>query len=286
MKIGHFANGLSLPGGIRSYVNRVTRAQSQRGDEIFLFGGSTTAADGILQVRDDEELLEKAAELSLDVLHTHDHIRRGHSRLAIVRTLHSHQAYCPTGGRFLHASQSPCPRTFSWQGCLYGHFFDRCGSIRLANLTSHFSLTLQEMKELPKQISIAISPFVQAEMVRAGYDEKKIKLVYHPNPAPVCEDFSLANNSGVPRFVYVGRITPEKGLRWVIQAVARMKTKVDFEIIGEGNDVSPLKRLAAELGIADRFQWSGWIPDEAEVQARMKKARAVVFPSLWPEPAA
>lgn len=88
----------------------------------------------------------------------------------------------------------------------------------------------------------------------------------------------------MPRFLFLGRIVPGKGLSWLVRAAAQVRSDVLFEVIGAGPEVPRLQQLCAETGVSSRFTWSGWL-DEKEVFLRLKSARGVVFPSLWHEPA-
>jgi glycosyltransferase involved in cell wall biosynthesis len=88
-----------------------------------------------------------------------------------------------------------------------------------------------------------------------------------------------------PRFVFLGRITPEKGLKWLITALANIKTPIHLDLAGSGNaqQEQSLKYLISKLGMRERVTIHGWV-NEAKVMQLLQSARALIFPSVWHEP--
>ena len=83
------------------------------------------------------------------------------------------------------------------------------------------------------------------------------------------------------QFVSVGRLVPYKGFHLTLQAMAASPVlrECDFVIIGDGPEKERLQTLAAELGLADRVTFAGWMPQE-EVAGVLRASQAFVFPSL------
>ncbi len=79
------------------------------------------------------------------------------------------------------------------------------------------------------------------------------------------------------RFVYAGRLVEYKQIDKVLRALGSF-SDVDFvfDVIGEGGEMDNLKRLAAELGIADKVVFHGRMP-RTEVLEYMKKAHCFVM---------
>lgn len=304
MKIGHYSPWMLAPGGVQSYLRRIVRGQLARGHEVTLFNrpdlvpcelGSAFGTE-IVTTHDDDELLESARSRVLDVLHAHtavDVTIDGPGAilgLALVRTLHGHEAYCPSGTRhFARPTSRPCPRGCHLVGCTWGHIFNRCGSVRPKEFIHDFRRVARERRSAKHFFSIAISHFTKEQMVRAGYDAAAIRVILHPAP-----DLPLNAEPGggptdqvePPRFLFLGRLVPGKGLDWLIRAVERLSDRVeaDFEIVGDGPERERLAQLCSQLGVAHRFTWMGWL-DETAIVKRLAVARAVIFPSLWHEPA-
>jgi glycosyltransferase involved in cell wall biosynthesis len=78
--------------------------------------------------------------------------------------------------------------------------------------------------------------------------------------------------------LYVGRLSPEKGLRTLLDAwAANRPGGLRLQVIGDG----PM-RAELEARAVPGVELVGWL-DPAEVRARMLAARALVFPSQWYE---
>jgi glycosyltransferase involved in cell wall biosynthesis len=79
-------------------------------------------------------------------------------------------------------------------------------------------------------------------------------------------------------FLYMGRLSPEKGLRTLLRAATAAHQPVTF--VGSGPEEQPLRHLADTLGADARFlgHRSG-----ADLHAAVAAARAVVIPSEWYE---
>jgi glycosyltransferase involved in cell wall biosynthesis len=86
------------------------------------------------------------------------------------------------------------------------------------------------------------------------------------------------------RFVFVGRLSPEKGVRELLDAWARSGVEhgAELAIAGDGPERARLEAQAARLGIADRVTFLGHQTHD-EVMALVGEARAVVLPSLFHE---
>lgn len=84
-----------------------------------------------------------------------------------------------------------------------------------------------------------------------------------------------------PFLLFVGRISPEKGLERLISALSRVS---ECMLVIAGNDeidhASVLQTLAARLGIADRVSFVGPVYDERK-RGLMKRAAALVLPSFF-----
>jgi glycosyltransferase involved in cell wall biosynthesis len=86
------------------------------------------------------------------------------------------------------------------------------------------------------------------------------------------------------RLLFAGRIVPEKGLEWLLKALTQVERRVHLDVAGEGWDQPRMERLAKKLGVSDRVTWHGWCERE-KMDALYQQCYAMVFPSLWHEPA-
>jgi glycosyltransferase involved in cell wall biosynthesis len=112
-------------------------------------------------------------------------------------------------------------------------------------------------------------------------DKTARKVFVHHHGIDLCNFSFDSNNRRPDRIVAVGRAVKDKGYDLLIRAVQQIQRSgvtVELEIVGDGDQLRPLKSLARELGIADRVRFRGWLkPDE--VRCAMKEAAVLVHPS-------
>lgn len=89
-----------------------------------------------------------------------------------------------------------------------------------------------------------------------------------PNPVRPMNGYALALPQEMKRIVSVGRLAPQKGhdvLLRAFAAVAREHPGWTLTIVGEGPERQALAELAIELGIAERVDLMGSVPEPGEV---------------------
>jgi len=89
-------------------------------------------------------------------------------------------------------------------------------------------------------------------------------------------------NAKLIRFLSIGRLLAWKGFHLGLQAFARAALPLgtaEYWVIGNGPERKRLETLSAELGIADRVCFWGWLP-RAEVLRKLEASAVLVHPSL------
>lgn len=83
------------------------------------------------------------------------------------------------------------------------------------------------------------------------------------------------------RLVFVGRLTLEKQIDVIMRAMTRLDPAygVTLDLVGGGDQRKNLEKLAHELGIADRVNFTGRISDE-ELRAHLTRAKVFVIASI------
>ena len=289
MRIGHYMRDLWKPGGISTYIQRLSAAQRDAGDSVVFLDVSPThpswiAAEDWQCVDDDAALFAAAAHLQLDVLHVHTLVAvPSVLTTPVLRTLHGHEPYCPSGGRFLERSGKPCSRNYSLLGCTWGHVVDRCGSLRPGVMRAGFARRSAEKRETSRLPVLTVSEYLRTQMLRAGYDAQRVHALALPAPPAVPGAVPPPRGTD-ERFVFLGRLTPHKGVDWLLEAAARVQQPIQVDIAGDGNVQEQLRDRAKHLGLENRVTFHGWV-DSQQVARLLDASRALVFPSLWQEPA-
>lgn len=111
---------------------------------------------------------------------------------------------------------------------------------------------------------------------------KEIGVVY--NGIDTEEFFSDVSKRSADKFtiICVSRVTPRKGVRFLIQAFKILSgryTHARLLIVGDGNEKKSLEDLVQALGMNDKVEFAGPIPHE-KILAYYQKANVFVLPSL------
>lgn len=85
---------------------------------------------------------------------------------------------------------------------------------------------------------------------------------------------------GAARVVtFVGRFEPDKGIEMLLRASAKAREEHRLLLVGKGSLEQGLRELAAELGIAARVRFAGYVPQD-ELPAVMQASDVLVLPSV------
>jgi glycosyltransferase involved in cell wall biosynthesis len=96
--------------------------------------------------------------------------------------------------------------------------------------------------------------------------------IYHPLPG--------ARDGGETVTVgYIGRLVLYKGVGLLIQALAALPARVRLVLVGSGPDEAELRRLAADLEVADRVEFAPAVP-ASEVPRALADMDVLALPSL------
>lgn len=113
-----------------------------------------------------------------------------------------------------------------------------------------------------------------------GVRSERFQLLFSQNPDEFRNRFAAKEE---PLVLFVGRLVQEKGAQILVEAaplVLAQYPKVKFIITGTGSMEQEIKKRVLELGVTERFVFTGFISDEERDQL-YKVADLCVFPSLY-----
>jgi glycosyltransferase involved in cell wall biosynthesis len=111
---------------------------------------------------------------------------------------------------------------------------------------------------------IANSQEIAADLRRWGVADAQIHRI--PNGVDVPPPAPPGTQTRVLRFVYLGRLDPEKSLDLMLRGFARAKAagRASLTLVGDGEDRATLERLAGELGLRETVTFSGVVRDVSQ----------------------
>lgn len=109
--------------------------------------------------------------------------------------------------------------------------------------------------------------------------EDRVEIKVIPNGVDL-EKFQAPQRQWTPvRMLFVGRIVHQKGLDLLLQALSQLGDRNwQLDFVGDGPRVEKLTQLAAQLGLADRVNFRGWL-SRAELPSALSAANLFVYPS-------
>lgn len=190
-------------------------------------------------------------------------------RVPVVMTLHNYRLLCVNALLFRqgHVCEA-CVGRLPWRGALYGCYRNSrpASAVVAAMLALHRALGTWEQVDR----FIALTEFARAKFLEAGFPPAKVAVkpnFVHPDPGPGKSQGSYA--------LFVGRLSPEKGVGTLLRAWELLGGKVPLRIVGDGPLASEVQRAAERLG---GMEWLGR-REPQEVYEQMRSASFLVFPS-------
>ena len=194
----------------------------------------------------------------------------------IVQTLHNYRFFCAPGTLFRNGRIcEECVEHSLWRGVWHSCYrASRPQTVAVA-------LTLAIHRRLhtwTRMIDCYIAPteFVRTKFIAAGLPSDKVFV------KPNFVDLDPGERRSVGEYaIFVGRITPEKGLRTLIAAWVLLEQRIPLVIVGDGPLRKELEQEVIQKGMSN-VVFGGSLPN-AETIRMMKGAKFLIFPSEWYE---
>jgi glycosyltransferase involved in cell wall biosynthesis len=290
-------NSYKQAGGEDSAVQRETRLLRATGHHVLTFAKNNrdigkgsfiakiaTGTKAIWATDSHHELLAVLRREKPDLAHFHNvfplispsaYYACWDVGVPIVQTLHNYRFFCPPGTFFRNGKI--CEECFDhslWRGVWHGCYRNSRSQTAVAALT----FVLHRKLHTWGQIDCYIAPteFVRTKFVASGIPAEKVFVkpnFVDPDPG--------VRKSGGEYAVFVGRITPEKGIRTLIAAWPLLETRIPLIIVGDGPLRRELEQQALGMGMSN-IVFKGSLPN-AETIELLKGAKVLIFPSEWYE---
>ena len=192
------------------------------------------------------------------------------SGLPCLYTMHEFFMVCPTGGFYDYRAEEICRRTPMSAACITTDCDARSYPRKVARMIRHAGLA--HVARLPELFAHVITISDLQERVVRPLMPEGTRFHRVDNPIAVAREPLHAGPPG--DFLFVGRVSTEKGAPIFAEAARRAGVRAVF--VGDGSERDDLSRRYPEAVML------GW-RDAGAVQALMRQARALVFPSVWYE---
>ncbi|MDD5617923.1 MAG: glycosyltransferase family 4 protein [Candidatus Omnitrophica bacterium] len=196
-------------------------------------------------------------------------------KVPVVMTLHDYKMTCPAS--FLFVKNRICQKCKGKK--YYNALFNKCinNSISRSLVTMLTYYLNDSLLDLFNKIDTFISPskFLISKLKELGF---KKEIDYLSNPIDL-QNYSLNLEAKEKSIIFFGRLTQEKGLDVLLDAVKGLDIKL--KIVGEGPEGDRLKKRAEKEKISNII-FLGWLSNNALV-TEIQKSMFTVLPSIWYE---
>jgi glycosyltransferase involved in cell wall biosynthesis len=278
-----------VPFSMQHPSNLATPWSSHFVDEIE-FGSDYSLGEKLLRVPRVIYSFEARRKLAALIDLTHPDVAHGHNiyhhispsilgllkkrGIPTVMTLHDLKIACPAYSMLTH--DGICERCKG--GRLYNVVANRCikGSLAMSAMAMTEAVLHRMLGSYERCVGRFIVPsrFYLEKLVEWGKPRELFRHV--PNFVDVGRH--RPEYSPGSTFLYVGRLSPEKGLETLVRATAESGSELG--LVGMGPQMAALQALAAKLEA--RVTFYGYLRGDA-LQDAIRSARAVVLPSEWYE---
>jgi glycosyltransferase involved in cell wall biosynthesis len=294
MKILSVHNSYQLPGGEDQVFAQEADLLRAHGHQVLLYQASNDQVTGtnplvllgntIWNRQIHQELRALMNRERPDIVHVHNtfpvispaaYYAANAEAIPVVQTLHNYRMLCPAGTLFRdgHVCEECVTKRVPWPGVLHGCYR---GS-RLATAAGAAMLATHNYKHTwSKSVSayIALTDFARGKFIEGGFPAAKIfvkpnYLQTDPGPGEGKGNYAL----------FVGRLTPEKGISTLLEAWRHIGNELPLQIAGDGPMGSEVEKASREM---EGVTWLKWLP-RAEILQRMKDATVLILPSTWYE---
>ena len=198
-------------------------------------------------------------------------------RVPMVQTLHDYQWVCPVYTFLSHGR--------TCEACRGGKYFNavkkRCQDGSLArSVVAMMELELAKRKKWREAVGLHLAPsrFLADKVVEHGMPRESVRQ----------QDYSLRvgqvlkkSDSVEPYALYAGRLSKEKGVGTLLEAVNRIPG-LSLRIAGTGPIEPELRRTVESSEMGDRVHFLGYL-NEFELEGAVNSAAFTVVPSEWYE---
>jgi glycosyltransferase involved in cell wall biosynthesis len=288
-------------GGVASYVRLVAPALARLGHEVLVLhagpqtdepvaGVTVTAIDGAFRHFNRRVdlaavplVIDQLRQFRADVVHLHSNenfplVEAVRQVFPIIKTVHTLDS-CPAGSKFHFATQQTC-HVVTGPLCLPRQVYLRCTLSRRPRVIWRQYLrgtrAAAQLRDFPC-VTVA-SEYIRRLSISNGVAPERVSVIPYYTSCP--EHVTPADSRTI---LFVGRITPEKGLDLLLDALTRVPGDWRLSLVGDGIGMAQTRRRVSDMGLDARVTFHGWLTGDALAQA-YRDAAVVVVPSRWPEP--
>lgn len=205
------------------------------------------------------------------------------NNIPIIWTLHDYTIVCPNTSFLAHGKicERCKKRKFFWPSiikCKKGSF--AASTMAAIEIATHMMMRFYDDVDY----FIAPSEFLRLKLIEYGYNEEKIKQL---NNFTMFSEGDNKEAAGEKYFIYLGRISSEKGVKTLIDAAIMSfaganNSGYKLKIVGNGPLRNDMKAYVKSRNAGDQIEIMGH-KNHAEAMDILRNSSFLVIPSEWYE---
>ncbi len=278
-------NAYQQRGGEDSVMEAEVALLRQRGHEVEVYlrhnsdlermGRAQAAVQALHSRRTSNEMKAVLAQFRPDVIHVHNTVplispsiywAAAHAGVPVVQTLHNFRLLCPQGLllRDGHVCED-CVGHLPWRGVMHGCYRgsrSQTAVLALATTVHRFAGTWQNKVTR----YIALNEFARRKYIEGGLPSDRISI------KPNFVDLPALTGGSRQGILFVGRLSPEKGVDTLLAAANNLPSGVRLRVAGSGP-------LEAQVRAHPAVDYLGALQPE-QVYEQMRSSALLLLPSI------
>jgi glycosyltransferase involved in cell wall biosynthesis len=295
MRILQIHNLYRIPGGEDVVVAAEKALLEDNGHDVVLlqadndeisgsFNQAMTAANAIYSQSGKRRVFSEIARFRPDIVHVHNFFPLWSpavydacrdAGVPVVQTLHNYRLFCSDA--FFFRDGKVCEdclgKFFPWPGIVHRCYRGSAvGTAAVATMLTVHRARRTWHTRVDKYI--ALTEFARQKYIEGGLPGEKILVkpnFVYPDPG--------AGSGGGGYALFVGRLSPEKGIDTLLAAWKHLDQAIPLKIVGQGPLAETVKEAVSKLS---NVEWLGTLTLE-KLYEIMGKAEFLIFPSAWYE---
>jgi glycosyltransferase involved in cell wall biosynthesis len=278
-------------GGAEQIVHATKMLLEEEGHSVLLYAPVRPGllAGRVFSIRHYVCILKEIRQFKPDIMHVHNIYRNvsaavllaaKHMKVPIVMTLHDFQIVCPKTS-LVDENLRSCESGFG-RRCFYSDCYPR----------KPFNRTYQGLKA----VKLSLHRFIIRRTVRHFFSPSLCLMDWTRknlgvNNVSLLPNFVASEHEPSPNssknntFLFVGKLTEQKGVDVLIKALAKVRPVIPdirLKIVGDGPDEQKLKKLAEDIQVSELITFTGKLSN-TQVMKEFDDALCVVIPSKYVE---
>jgi glycosyltransferase involved in cell wall biosynthesis len=200
--------------------------------------------------------------------------------------MHNMHPCCPGLAKYFRRTHSICHYAYDPFRCALNVYLRRCASARHPRSVYRILRRTELQQEAYGQVDalLVASSFMSALFVQNGLGAQAgCEIIPYFVNVPDRPEQARTEDQAPPMILYVGRLEAEKGVPYLLRAVAQVQCPSQLVLAGDGTRRAECEALAHHLRIDERVSFVGWLTRQ-ELAEFYAKSTLLAFPSIWPEP--